>query len=315
MLKPDNQNQNGDVPFDEIRELSKRQIEAFEHWSRRLIDDFFREAYSEDYLDATVSDGQPLIKAEIRDRIRDRKKEDPGRYPRDIDAILLEDIEYFLSREDLYSKFFKQVLEPYLSGRIEVRRILNELIPIRNKLYHDNAISIREAEKVLCYTNDFIDAYKAYYINMGKEREFNVPVILSLSDSQGNRVFRKDTNYVWTIHNINPNNRVERSVFPDAIYTEHRSGDHYEIELDVDSSFSPETYNIYWSMQCGRNEVASGQGNKISIDFTNKMVAFDPEITVQIITNKEWHRFAYLECDDKVEIKLSKVFPPIEDTY
>lgn len=303
------------LAFDEIREQSKRQIESFEHWSRRLIDDFFRKEYTANYLDAMVTPDQPLVKTEIKKRIRDRKANDPGRYPRDIDAILLEDIEYFFGRDDLYSKYFKTVLEPFFSGKEEVRKVLGQITPIRNKLYHDNAISIREAEKATCYTNDFIDAYKEYYMKQGKDKEFNVPTIISFSDSQGNRSFRTHFNCVWEVHNISPEKDVERSVYPDAIYTTHRSGEHYEIELEVDSSFPPDTYRIEWALKCGYETVVQGEGTKISIDFTNKMVAFEPKIEILLITNKEWNRFAYHKCDDKVEIRLNTVLPPIEDTY
>lgn len=262
-----------------------------------------------------VSQDQPLVKAEIRNRIREREKEDPSRYPRDIDAILLEDLEYFLTRDDLYTRFFKSVLEPTFSGQAEVRRILDCLIPTRNKLYHDNHISVREAEKVICYTNDFIDAYKSYYVRLGHEREFNVPTFLSLSDSQGNRLFRTNPDCTWEVLNIHPDRVAERHAIPDAIYTTNRAGDHYEIELEIDSSFSPDAYKVEWIVNFSYDIVLRGEGTTVSIDFTNKMAGFVPEVVIKLITKKDWHRFAYLKCDEKVEIRLNTVLPPIEDTY
>lgn len=102
---------------------------------------------------------------------------------------------------------------------------------------------------------------------------------------------------------------------PNAIYTTHRAGDHYEMELEVDSSFSPDTYKVQWIVKCGLDIVLRGEGTTVSIDFTNKMVGFVPEVEIRLITKRDWHRFAYLKCDDKVEIRLNTVLPPIEDTY
>lgn len=309
---------NNEMSFDDIRGVTKRQIEAFEHWSRRIINDFFSRDYSPNYLDAEVSSGQPLVKAEIRKRIRDRKMENPGRYPRDIDAILIEDLEYFFTREDLYQKYFKKVFENGFSGTMEIRRLLEKLSGIRNRLYHDNPISIRDAEQAICYTNDFIDSFKKYYQNEGKEKEYNVPLFLSLSDSLGNRSFREDFDNGWEVWNISKE-RKERygdiDNYRDAIVTYFRSGDHYELIIDVDSSFSPDQYKIVWEMKIAYKTEVKGEGPIIKIDFTDEMVSFRPEIEIKLITNKKWHRFGNINCDDYVKISLSEIFPPIEDTY
>ncbi len=304
--------------FDEVREMSKRQIESFEHWARRLIDDFLRQDYGNDYLGKMVKNNpdQPLVKSEIKKRIQDRKKEKPGRYPRDIDAILLEDVEYFFTREDLYKDYYKLVFEPFYSGREEIRLLLGRLIKIRNKLYHDNAISIREAEQVLCYTNDFMDVFKDYYARQGKERDFNVPVILEFSDSQGNRSFRENSRYVWEVKNISREEKEKNyDFYSDAIVTCHRSGEHYEIELIIDNSFSQDAYTVFWKIDFYHKITISGEGTRIAIDFTDEMVSMVPKIEVKLVTNKKWHRFANFDCDDLVRIELNKILPPIEDSY
>ena len=107
-----------------------------------------------------ISPEQPLIKSEIKRRIEQRVSDNLERYPRKIDAILLEDIEYCLWREDLYSSHFKSILEPFYSGVLEIRKVLSRLLPIRNKLSHSNTISIHKAEQCICYIDDFIDVYK-----------------------------------------------------------------------------------------------------------------------------------------------------------
>lgn len=116
-----------------------------------------------------IKEDQPLIRSEIKKRIEQRMMDNPGRFPRKIDAILIEDIEYFLCREDLYNSHFKAILEPFYSGIAEVRKVLERLIPIRNKLSHGNTISIHEAEQCLCYTGDFVAVFKQHYLTIGKE--------------------------------------------------------------------------------------------------------------------------------------------------
>lgn len=169
----------------EIRNSAKEALEALEHWSRRVINDKFAEKYGTDYFDYKLENGESLIKNEIIRNVSDRMKENPNRFPRSIDAILMEDIAYFLCKDNFYNEFFKEMLENCFSGQNEVRSRLNILKDIRNKLYHGNAISYREAEQAICYSNDFIDCYKAYYTKVGKDKEYNVPFFVKVEDSLG----------------------------------------------------------------------------------------------------------------------------------
>lgn len=102
-----------------------------------------------------------------------------------------------MCRDDLYNTHFKAAPEPFYSGIHEVRKVLERLIPIRNKLSHGNTISIREAEQCICYTGDFIDAYKQHYVTVGRERDYNVPVFLRIRDSLGHDIIREDSRYSW----------------------------------------------------------------------------------------------------------------------
>lgn len=91
----------------ELRDLCRHHIDSFENWSRRIIDETLKNCYGPDYFNFINTSNQPLIKSEIKKRIEQRVKDNPGRFPRNIDAILLEDIEYFLCRDDLYNDHFK----------------------------------------------------------------------------------------------------------------------------------------------------------------------------------------------------------------
>lgn len=288
----------------ELRDLCRHHIDTFENWSRRILDETFKSNYGTDYFNHMVSVDQPLIKSEIKKRIEKRVSDNPGRFPRKIDAILLEDIEYFLCRDDLYNKHFKSVLEPFYSGILEVRKVLGRLIPIRNKLSHGNTISIREAEQCICYTGDLIDVYKQHYVSIGKDRDYNVPVFLRIKDSLGHDIIRENSRYSWELHfygNLAPKIQL-------------RSGDSYKLWVEVDSSFDSSFYEIKWVVkQDFRTDIKKGTGNVIEFTLSNKPVSYAPEIYISLVTKRDWHRFH--EVDDMIKLNYENVLPPIEDAY
>lgn len=57
----------------------------------------------------------------------------------------MEDLEYFICRDDLYTSYFKEIFEPFYSGREEIRSVLQRLTTVRNRIAHVNAISVHEA--------------------------------------------------------------------------------------------------------------------------------------------------------------------------
>ena len=288
----------------ELRDLSRHHIDTFENWSCRLIDEIFKNHYGNDYFNFMIKADQPLVRSEIKKRIEQRMKDNPGRFPRKIDAILMEDIEYFLCRDDLYDCHFKAILEPFYSGVAEVRKVLERLIPIRNKLSHGNTISIHEAEQCICYTGDFVVVFKQYYSTIGKERDYNVPVFLRIKDSLGNDIVREDTRYAWELHfygHLAPKIQL-------------RSGDQYKLWVEVDSSFDSSFYEIRWIVkQDYTTLIKKGTGNVIDFTLTNKNVSYAPEIHIELTTKRDWHRFH--EVDDSIKLNYERVLPPIEDTY
>lgn len=288
----------------ELRDLSRHHIDSFENWSRRLIDETFKAHYGNDYFNFMIREGQPLVRSEIKKRIEQRIVDNPGRFPRKIDAILMEDIEYFLCRDDLYNSHFKAILEPFYSGIAEVRKVLERLIPIRNKLSHGNTISIHEAEQCICYTGDFVEVFKQYYSTIGKEWDYNVPVFVRIKDSLGNDIIREDTRYAWELHFYGHT----------APKIQLRSGERYKIWVEVDSSFDNSFYEIKWIVkQDYKTEIKKGTGNVIDITLTNKNVSYAPEINIVLTTKRDWHRFH--EIDDSIKLNYERVLPPIEDTY
>lgn len=288
----------------DLRDLCRHQIDTFENWSRRLIDETFKASFGTEYFNHMIAENQPLVKAEIRKRIEQRVHDNPGRFPRMIDAILLEDIEYFLCRDDLYCSFFRAVFEPFFSGSPEIRRVLGRLIPIRNKLSHGNTISIHEAEQCICYVDDFVEIYKQHYVREGKERDYNVPVFLRLKDSLGNDIIRNDSSCSWGLHCYGLS----------APKVQLRSGDSYKLWVEIDSTFDSSFYDVHWIVsQSIATIIKEGTGNVIEFTLNNKNVSYAPQIRITLTTKRDWHRFH--DVDDRIEIYLESVLPPIEDTY
>ena len=287
----------------QLRDLCRHHIDTFENWSRRLLDETLKSNYGDNYFDCMVSNTQPLVKSGIKRRIEQRIVDNPGRFPRQIDAILMEDIEYFLCRDDLYEKHFQSVLEPFFSGIAEIRKVLGRLIPIRNKLSHGNTISLHEAEQCICYTGDFIEVYKQYYTALGKDKDYNVPVILRIKDSLGHDLIREDSQGQWELYFFGTT----------APKISFRSGDEYKLWLEVDSSFDSSFYEIRWIVTQHYNTLISkGTGSIIQFALTNKNVSYAPDIVIELTTKRDWHRFH--EVDDRVVLHFGRVLPPIEDT-
>lgn len=288
----------------ELRDLCRHHIDIFEKWSRRIIDEKFKESYGSDYFNYEMSKGQPLVRNEIKKRIEQRVRANPERFPRKIDAVLLEDIEYFFCRDDLYNSQFKKILEPFYSGIPEIRKTFDRLIPIRNKLSHGNTISIHEAEQCICYTGDFINVYKQYYINVGKEKDYNVPVFLRIKDNFGNDIIRENSQAMWELYFYGASTPK----------IQLRSGDSYKLWVEVDSSFDETFYDITWVVkQDYLTVIKKGTGNIIEFTLNNKSVSYAPTILISLITKRDWHRFH--NDDDTIWLHYDKVLPPIEETY
>lgn len=292
----------------ELRDSCRHQIDSFEQWSRRLIDEKLKEGYDDNYLNAEVLPGQPLIKSKIKDKIAGRMHDNPERYPRWIDAIVMEDIEYFFCRDDLYKEYYNIIFEPFFSGKEEVRSVLKRLTAIRNKLSHGNTISMHEAEQSICYTNDFIECYKRYYDKEGKSREYNVPVFMRIKDSLGNDLIREHMNwYPWEEY-------WEHKSYHGKPKVILRSGESYKIWCEVDGSFPEDTYDVTWKFKCGK-KVLEGQGCIVEVSFDDKDVSYTFKIFFYLKTHNTWHRRAQMDNDDEIELSFSDILPPIDSTY
>lgn len=161
----------------EIRSVCKERIEVLEHWLRRLIDDLLSQTYG-NYLGHEDAQGNRLIRKRLAEQIEERRRKESNRYPRIVDAILLDDAIDIVCNPQLFKTHFRQPLSlAFPNGENEARTFLTRLLAPRNHLSHANAISVRQAEQVICYTNDVIDSLKSYYGNINMQSQYNVPLI------------------------------------------------------------------------------------------------------------------------------------------
>lgn len=280
---------------EELRSYCRTSLESLETWARRLIHEEMTRKYGGSYMDFQTEDGNCLIKKEVRDHVDQMRKREPGRFPRAVDTLFIDDLIYFLCHPKLYGPLFKEALDHvYPQGRDEAREFLNRLVPVRNALSHANPISVRQGEQAVCYSNDFIDGLKAYYKEKGLEKVWNVPRIIRVSDSLGN-VFD------------NPLDKdINNSIF--VIPQTLRCGDTYAVSIEVDSSFSPAEYDIIWEdINAAAND--SRNCHRYCFVLSEKDVGESRYIHCKIISHKKWHKYTYYDCE--VVLGLT-VLPPVE---
>lgn len=284
----------------ELRSQCKEKIESLEHWLRRLIDDTLTPVYG-DYFSFTDQVGNRLIKNSLVQQVAARRAHEPTRYPRNIDAVLLEDAVDIVCKPDLFQKHFRQALsKAFPDGREEARTFFGRVLIPRNNLAHANAIGARQAEQIICYSNDVIDSLKDYYRTLGMHETYNVPTILKVTDSFGHAFSRSQ---FGPCHDggIMMN-------FSDEPHLFLRPGDTLTLEVEIDPAFDPNTYKIVWA-STKQWVAASLEVAKVIIPITNRQVGQTFDVQCRVTSNKEWHRM-HMGCDDFLMLYY-KVLPPI----
>lgn len=285
-----------DYTQDELRSYCRTSIESLEIWARRLVHEKMTEKYGENYMNMTREDGSSFVKKDIKDHVSKMMSREPDRYKRPVDTLFIDQIIYFLCNQCWYNELFKPALDyAYPQGCSEAREFLNRLVPIRNPLSHSNPITMRQVERAICYSNDFVEGLKAYYKDRGEEQVWNVPRIIKVKDSLGN-MFENPTD-----------SHGQSSIF--VISNELRCGDTYSVEIEVDPSFSPYEYDIIWTAHKGKKEDDFKNKTKYTVRFSENDVAKIHIIHCEIISKKDWHKYSFHDCE--VALHLT-VYPPIE---
>lgn len=283
-----------------LRQICREKIEALEHWLRRLIDDNLSAKYG-DYFSYADEKGNRIIKSAIAQDAIARRGREPTRYPRTIDALLLEDAIDIICNPQLFKEHFRTPLaQAYPEGRDEARTFLKRISSPRNNLAHANAISLRQAEQIICYTNDVIDSLKAHYRQIGMQDAYDAPLILKLVDSFGNSYSRSQFS---PCHD----GGIMKTFF-EAPEMHLRPGDILTLEIEVDPSYDPASYTIQWSSTkpwSAQQEI----GNKVVLPITNRQVGQQFDIQCRVTAIRDWHRMA-MGADDFLMVYY-KVLPPL----
>jgi len=286
----------------EIRSICKKHIESLEHWLRRLIDDKLKPAYGDDYFFYRDEKENNLIPNRIKQQIEIRiaNEKNPRRYPRKIDAALLGNVIEIICKPILYKDYFGDALiGAFPQGREAAKFYLERIMGPRNSLAHANSISSRHAEQVVCYSNDVIESLKAHYAKIGQHQAYNVPLILKVTDSFGNTLMRNQfSDHMGGIY-------LNFSKVPSMFL---RSGDTLTLELEVDPSFDPESYNLEWSSSKSWSP-AKDTDLKVVIPITNKQVGVSFDVICSLIYKNDWHRLDHR--DDLLLLKY-RVLPPLD---
>jgi hypothetical protein len=219
--------------------------------------------------------------------------EHPERYRREIDALVLDDLIAILCKQDLYADCFAPALgRAFPQGNEVARTFLYRLVPVRNALSHANPITIHDAERVLCYCDDVVEALKVYYESRNMSKDFNSPTFTRFVDSLGHSEIPTSTD----------------SVYDYSDSSSLRPGDAIRLEVEVDSSFDPDTCIVSWSIfQVGDHGV--GMGTSFELTLLPRHVGEKFMIQAILTSNKDWHRHGSY---DATLMATYKVLPPLE---
>lgn len=280
---------------EQLRAYCRTYIETLEIWARQLIHEKMTEKYGDNFIFLQLEDGNFLVQKEIRDHVSYMLSISPERFCKPIDALFIDQLVYFLCNEKWYKELFKESLDyAYSQGRMEASEFLKRLIPIRNPLSHSNPVTMHDVERAICYSHDFIEGLKKYYKHRGEEHMWNVPKILKVRDSLGN-VFE------------NASEEGALGAYFD-LKQNFNCGDVYSVEVEIDSSFAFDSYNIQWAINAVEIKDFKDK-TKFTVKFNSKDVGASKSISCLVKSKKDWHK--YNGHDSKILLHFA-VLPPIE---
>ncbi|MCI8021038.1 hypothetical protein [Klebsiella pneumoniae] len=260
------------LTYSNVHDSCRRRTESCELWLRALIHDTLNKEFGENYVNDAKINGNDIFSQKLKTRIHSYRSRDPHRYKRPVDTLTFEDLSTIIGKEDAYREHFRTVFHEEFPGGIKhLKHTISIIANHRNALYHANAstLSLHDAERILCYCNDLITAIKVHYKTMNQNDKFPAPVFTKYSDSAGN------------VHYVNePRTHLD---FSDTILF---MGDKLRFEVKVDSSYSPDEYDIIWRIKGKEVE----RGPEFILNLTAEHVGMKFGIQVDLCSKKEWHR-------------------------
>lgn len=267
---------------EQLRQVCRTHIESLEKWARLLLGKVLTKEYGADFIHSKNPDGNLNFKKSLVEKADRMIADEPGRFPTPLDTLFLEDIVYLLTRKDIFELMKPTAIDFYPEGKEELRTFLERVIPIRNKLSHTNPFSVRDAERAVCYSNDFTDFVKQYFAKNNMEKEFNIPMILKVTDSLGNEKISdgKEPNGIMSISLTDPTTK-EKKVF--------YKGEQFSVILEMDPSFPEGDYDINWPKMDGVE--VHENGKKIIVTIGDNLIGEETSLCCRIVSHNTWHRY------------------------
>jgi hypothetical protein len=282
---------------DELRAICRTHLESFEKWARLIVHMILTDKLGDDYIHSTGADGNYKMRKELVKKVDEMMANEPLRFPKPVDALFLDDIIYILCKNDFYKDYFSVFLQKmYPEGVNELRTFLERLIPIRNKLSHTNPFSVRDAEQCVCYSNDFIECVKEFFVMTNQDKDFNIPTIIKVTDSWGNEYIIKEGRAGEGLDIIDPITG-KKKIF--------HHNDRFSLDLTIDPSFEDDSYSLNWTAQNGLEVL--NDGKKINVTITDELIGDEVVLWCTLVTKNTWHR--YLHYDQQLIVHF-KALPP-----
>lgn len=271
---------------DEVRSRVRHQIETLERWLRRLIDDVLKSHYSGD-LSALP------IKQDIKTKAADRRLQEAQRYPREVDALLFDDLITIVCNQHLYGQHFRDALrDAFPDGMAEARTFLTRIVDARNPLSHANDITGHQALRVMCYATDVIASLKAHYTRNNMAQTYDAPSFIRVWDGLGNSGEVTQTQGCEFHFSATP----------------LRPGDTLELEALPDESYPETSYEAGWIV-CNVSQGERCTGRKLSLAIKNHHVSQNGLVIRAVLTSKkDWHRHGNYDAMFHV---FYPVLPPV----
>ncbi len=255
--------------IEEIRSISKKEIEELEFWLRKILNERLINHLWVDYLNSKelpISTCQNIL---VKFNSSDRK----WRYEIWLDASELNDLKSIINHNSIYKDYLKDVFNNTFENKSILVYFLWKLIEPRNKLYHSNPISLREAEQIFCYSHDIIESIRNYY-DVKNDMDYKVPRIIKFEDSLWNKKTFSWNNEWWCSIDLKhcklkpgDNLKVSISLTEEEKITEIKWGTDSKniittpisknIDIEICENDIWETFQLYWIIKSKNNRMKS----------------------------------------------------------
>lgn len=251
-------------------------IEQIELNLRYVIDKILTAEFGFNWIECDIDDENKLIKNEVKDRVNIRYAEKPSRYGSKVNALLLEDVVYIISKPELWKKYFHQIFGLEWLNNNAFKHDFTPFIVGRNINFHSNVVSDKEL-KIAEYLSEKIKEGVKNYLKQNPDSKWPASHIIKLQDlTHGEIYFRPINNW-----------RSQRAISDKTLMV----GDTIKIQATVSGANGDDSdYTLEW--------IVGRFGNLVSInEEVIEYVLTDKDVDIKFIVackitdnNNSWHR-------------------------